>query len=127
MTTRQLTQVRPSTNFELYSWLFMRISGVLMAFMVVGHIAIMHILNHVEDITYEFAAARLANPFWRIYDLILLGLALIHGLNGVRTVLDDYVHNRGLRVLTTTLLWTLGALFLIVGALVLFTFQPVAG
>lgn len=124
MTTRQLTQVRPSTNFELYSWLFMRISGVLMAFMVVGHIAIMHILNHVEDINYEFAAARLANPFWRIYDLILLGLALIHGMNGVRTVLDDYVHNRGLRVVTTTLLWTLGALFLIVGALVLFTFQP---
>jgi succinate dehydrogenase / fumarate reductase membrane anchor subunit len=127
MTAHQLTQVRPSTNFELYSWLFMRVSGVLMAFMVVGHIVVMHILNHIEDINYEFAAARLANPFWRIYDLILLGLALLHGLNGVRTVLDDYVHNRGLRVLTTTLLWTLGALFLIVGALVLFTFQPVAG
>jgi len=125
MTVRQAAQVRPSTNFELYSWLFMRVSGVLMAFMVVGHVVIMHIVNHVEDINYEFAAARLANPFWRIYDLILLGLALIHGLNGVRTVLDDYIHSRGWRIVAITLLWTLGALFLIVGALVLFTFQPV--
>ncbi|MFZ5919057.1 MAG: succinate dehydrogenase, hydrophobic membrane anchor protein [Chloroflexota bacterium] len=125
MTTRELMRIRPSTNLELYAWLFMRVSGVLMAFMVVGHVVIMHIINHVEDITYTFAAARLANPFWRIYDLILLGLALIHGLNGVRTVLDDYVHSRGWRVVAMTLLWTLGALFLIVGALVLFTFQPV--
>jgi len=125
MTVRQAAQVRPSTNFELYSWLFMRVSGVLMAFMVVGHVVIMHIINHVEDINYEFAAARLANPFWRIYDLILLGLALIHGLNGVRTVMDDYIHSRGWRIVAITLLWTLGALFLIVGALVLFTFQPV--
>jgi succinate dehydrogenase / fumarate reductase membrane anchor subunit len=125
MTVRPVAQVRPSTNFELYSWLFMRVSGVLMAFMVVGHVVIMHIVNHVEDINYEFAAARLANPFWRIYDLILLGLALIHGLNGVRTVMDDYIHSRGWRIVAITLLWTLGALFLIVGALVLFTFQPV--
>jgi len=125
MTTRELMRIRPSTNFELYAWLFMRISGVLMAFMVVGHILIMHIINHIQDINYAFAAARLANPFWRIYDLILLALALIHGLNGVRTVLDDYVHSRGWRVVAITLLWTLGALFLIVGALVLFTFQPV--
>ena len=124
MTTRQLTRVRPSTNFELYAWLFMRVSGVLMAFMVVGHLVIMHVVNHVDDINYRFAAARLVNPFWRIYDLILLTLALLHGLNGVRTVLDDYVHSRGWRVVTMTLLWTLGALFLIVGALVLLTFQP---
>lgn len=127
MSTQETTRVRPSTNFELYAWLFMRVSGVLMAFMVVGHVMIMHIINHVEDITYAFAAARLANPFWRIYDLILLALALIHGLNGVRTVLDDYVRSRGWRVVAMTLLWTLGALFLIVGALVLFTFQPVTG
>jgi succinate dehydrogenase / fumarate reductase membrane anchor subunit len=127
MTTRELARIRPSTNFELYAWLFMRVSGVLMGFMVVGHVVIMHVVNQVEDINYAFAAERLANPFWRIYDLILLGLTLFHGLNGVRTVLDDYIHSRGWRVVAMTLLWTLGILFLIVGALVLFTFQPVTG
>lgn len=119
-------RARASSNFELYSWLFMRVSGVLIALLVLGHIAIMHIFHHVEDVNYEFAAARLANPFWRIYDLALLGLALAHGLTGVRVVLDDYVHSRGWRVILKTVLWLTGALFLVVGAFVLFTFQPVA-
>jgi succinate dehydrogenase / fumarate reductase membrane anchor subunit len=119
------TRARTSTNFELYSWLFMRVSGVLIAFLVLGHIAIMHIFHHVEDVNYEFAAARLANPFWRIYDLALLGLALAHGLTGVRIVLDDYIHSRGWRVILKTVLWLTGALFLVVGAFVLFTFEPV--
>lgn len=119
------TRARTSSNFELYSWLFMRVSGVLIALLVLGHIAIMHIFHHVEDINYEFAAARLANPFWRIYDLALLGLALAHGLTGVRIVLDDYIHSRGWRVILKTVLWLTGALFLVVGAFVLFTFEPV--
>lgn len=49
------TRARTSTNFELYSWLFMRVSGVLIALLVLGHIAIMHIFHHVEDVNYEFA------------------------------------------------------------------------
>ena len=120
------TRARASTTFELYSWLFMRVSGVLIALLVLGHITIMHIFHHVEDVNYEFVAARLANPFWRIYDLALLGLALAHGLTGVRIVLDDYIHSRGWRVMLKTVLWLTGALFLVVGAFVLFTFEPVA-
>ena len=119
-------RVRESSNFELHSWLFMRVSGVLIALLLLGHIAVMHIFNHVDDINYQFAANRLANPFWRIYDLALLTLALLHGLTGVRIVIDDYVHGRGWRVVLKTVLWLTGTLFLVVGAFVLFTFQPVA-
>lgn len=118
-------KARATSNFELYSWLFMRVSGVLIALLLLGHIAVMHIFHHVEDIDYQFAADRLANPFWRIYDLALLGLALAHGLTGVRIVLDDYVHSRGWRVVLKTVLWLTGVLFLAVGAFVLFTFEPV--
>lgn len=121
-----VARARASSNFELYSWLFMRVSGVLIALLVLGHISIMHIFHHVEDVNYEFVAARLANPFWRIYDLALLGLALAHGLTGVRIVLDDYIHSRGWRVILKTVLWLVGVLFLVVGAFVLFTFEPVA-
>jgi succinate dehydrogenase / fumarate reductase membrane anchor subunit len=120
-------RARTSSNFELYSWLFMRISGVLIALLLLGHIAIMHIIHHVDDVTYQFAAQRLANPFWRIYDLALLGLALTHGLLGARISLDDYIHNRGWRVLLKTVLWLTGTLFLVVGAFVLFTFEPALG
>jgi succinate dehydrogenase / fumarate reductase membrane anchor subunit len=120
-------RARSSSNFELYSWLFMRVSGVLIALLVLGHIALMHVLHHVDDVNYEFAAARLTNPFWRIYDLSLLGLALMHGLSGVKIVLDDYVHSRGWRVILKTVLSLAGVLFLVVGAFVLFTFEPVTG
>ena len=125
MANYTMSRARPSSNFELASWLYMRVSGVLIAFFLLGHIVIMHILHHVDEIDYAFAAERLANPFWRIYDLVLLGLVVTHGLSGARIVLDDYVHSRGWRALLKTIMWALGVLFLVVGAFVLFTFQPV--
>ena len=30
---------------------------------------------------------------WRIYDVLLLAFAFAHGMNGVRQVLRDYIHN----------------------------------
>ncbi len=122
-----MSRARPSSNFELATWLYMRVSGVLIAFLLLGHIVVMHVLHHVDEVDYSFAAGRLANPFWRIYDLVLLGLVVSHGVNGARIVIDDYVRSHGLRTLLKTALWTVGILFLVVGAFVLFTFQPVTG
>ena len=31
---------RPTGGFELYAWLFMRVSGVLLLFLALGHLAI---------------------------------------------------------------------------------------
>ena len=33
------------SNFELYSWLFMRISGLVLVFLVLGHLFIMNMLD----------------------------------------------------------------------------------
>lgn len=119
---------RPSgSNFELYSWLFMRVSGVLLLFLALGHLAIMHVVHSVEEIDYAFVAARLSGPWgalWRGYDLLLLTLALLHGFNGLRTVLDDYVHRPAWRVVSLCAVWVASAAFLVVGALVLFSFSP---
>ncbi|MBI4529908.1 MAG: succinate dehydrogenase, hydrophobic membrane anchor protein, partial [Candidatus Latescibacteria bacterium] len=82
-------------NFEVYAWLFMRVSGVVLLFMALGHLTVMHLLNSVEEIDYDFVAARFATPFWRSYDFVMLVLALLHGINGARTVLEDYVHSGG--------------------------------
>ncbi len=39
---------------------------------------------------------------WRLYDVGLLVLAVIHGFNGLRYVVNDYVHNliinRGMQI-----------------------------
>src|ERR687887_617453 len=98
-TTTDAGRVRPitSSNFELYSWYFFRVSGVLLIFLALGHVAIVHIINNVDVIDYDWVARRWLSPAWRLYDWFLLMLALLHGLNGLRVALDDYVHHRAWR------------------------------
>ena len=78
-------------NFELNAWLFMRISGVVLIILVLGHLLIMNILDGgVHRINFAFVAGRWASPFWQIWDLLMLWLAMIHGCNGLRTIINDY-------------------------------------
>ena len=116
---------RPESGMELYAWLFMRVSGLVLLFMALGHLAIMHVINNIETIDYQFVANRFRTPFWRTYDLVMLWLALIHGLNGLRTLIEDYIGARGWRVFSLASLYVVGFLFLALGSLVILTFQPV--
>ena len=116
---------RPGTNFELWSWYYFRISGVLLLFLTLGHVYIMHIATPIEQVNYAFVAARYARPFWRTYDLVLLLLAMSHGVNGMRLILHDYVRGRGWRVFAYSVLYSAALIFTVLGALVILTFQPV--
>jgi succinate dehydrogenase / fumarate reductase, membrane anchor subunit len=116
----------PSGGFELYAWFFMRVSGVLLLFLALGHLVIMHLVNNVDTIDYAFVAKRFATPFWRSYDLLMLLLAMLHGLNGARVLIDDYLKG-GKRVLALAVLYSVGLAFTVAGAVVLVTFQPKAG
>ncbi|HET8897061.1 MAG TPA: succinate dehydrogenase, partial [Protaetiibacter sp.] len=80
----------------------------------------------VSAIDFAFVAGKWADPFWVVWDTLLLWLALIHGANGMRTLINDYAHGR----FRTVLLWALGlttALLLVLGTLVLTTFDPCLG
>lgn len=118
---------RPVGGLELYTWFFMRISGVLLLVLALGHLAVMHLINSVDVVNYDFVARRYATPFWRTYDLTMLWLALLHGLNGMRILVDDYVTAKGWRVFSLSILYTIGFIFLIMGSLIILTFQPVSG
>jgi succinate dehydrogenase / fumarate reductase membrane anchor subunit len=113
------------TNFELYSWLFMRFSGLLLTFLVLGHLFIMLVLDGgVEKIDFAFVAGRWASPFWQVWDLLTLWLATLHGVNGLRTVINDYAERDGSRLALKTLLYTAALLMIALGSLVIFTFTP---
>jgi succinate dehydrogenase / fumarate reductase, membrane anchor subunit len=113
---------RPARGLER---LFMRISGIALLVLALGHLLIMHLINNVDVIDYRFVAARYAIPFWRTYDVVMLWLALVHGLNGARTVVDDYILARGWRLAAFSMLWLSGFAFLVLGTLVIVTFHPV--
>ena len=90
---------RPVGGFELWSWLFMRISGILLLILAVGHVLIMHVQDDgVGRVNFGFVATRWASPLWRTWDWMLLVLALIHGINGLRVITLDYVRKPGLRL-----------------------------
>ncbi len=118
---------RPSGGgFETFSWYYFRVSGVAIIFLVVIHLLIMHVTTDVACTSYQFVAARYANPFWRLYDWLLLTLALTHGMNGLRVVIDDYVGGRGWRLVLQSTIGSLVLIFFMWGTITLITFQPVA-
>ena len=113
------------SNFEMYSWLFMRVYGIVLVVLVLGHLLIMNVLDGgVQRINWGFVAGRWASPFWQIWDLAMLWLAEIHGANGLRTVINDYSRKDGTRFWLTILLALSVLLTLGVGTFVIFTFDP---
>lgn len=119
---------RRGVNLEKWGWLFMRASGVLLVVLIFGHLFVnLMIGGGIHALDFGFVAGKLANPFWQWWDVLMLWLALIHGANGMRTIVNDYVTHVKVR---TALVWALGlaaALLIILGTLVVFTFDPCAG
>jgi succinate dehydrogenase / fumarate reductase, membrane anchor subunit len=112
-------------NGELYGWLFMRLSGVVLVVLVFGHLFVNLMLGQgINQIDFAFVAGKWASPFWQIWDMAMLWLALLHGGNGMRTIINDYSERQRTR------LWLLGALYvgvavtLLVGTLTITTFDP---
>ncbi len=113
------------TNFEMYGWLFMRLSGVLLVVLVLGHLLIQLVLDGgVTKIGFAFVAGRWASPFWQAWDLIMLWLATLHGANGLRTIINDYAERDTTRLWLKALLYTAAGFTIVLGTLVIFTFDP---
>ena len=115
---------RPS-SFEVWSWFFMRISGVILLFLVLIHLYVMHIIDEgVERVSFEFVAERWDNVGWKTFDWLMLFLALLHGANGLRVIIDDYVRRPGLRTGIKATLYTVTAVLMVMGTAVIVTFNP---
>jgi succinate dehydrogenase / fumarate reductase membrane anchor subunit len=115
---------RPASNLELYSWFYMRISAIVMILLVGFHLFYMHVILGVDAIDFDVISGRWGSPFWRLYDLFMLLFAWLHCANGVRIVLDDYVHPQGWRVIAKSALYIVVFILLVLGAYVVLTFKP---
>jgi len=112
-------------NFELWSWVFMRGSGVLLLVLVFGHLFVNLMLGEgIHAIDFAFVAGKWSNPFWQVWDMSMLWLAELHGFNGVRTIINDYAEKDSTRWVLKTLLVVSALVVLVLGTLVIFTFDP---
>jgi succinate dehydrogenase / fumarate reductase membrane anchor subunit len=120
-------RLRPSGRFELWTWLFMRISGIVLLFLAVGHVLIMHVLDEgVDRVDFAFIQLRWASPFWKTWDWALLILALLHGVNGLRVITLDYVRPPGVRLAINAFFTSLGAALMLLGSYIVISFDPAA-
>ena len=116
---------RKGFNLEKWGWIYMRASGVVLAVLIFGHLFVNLVAGDgVKAIDFAFVAGKLANPFWIVWDTLLLWLALIHGANGMRTLVNDYATKPGLRRVLHALILVSTALLLLLGTLVIYTFDP---
>ncbi|MFW0110799.1 succinate dehydrogenase hydrophobic membrane anchor subunit [Rothia sp. CCM 9416] len=112
-------------NFEMFAWLYMRVSGVLLVVLIFGHLFVNLMMGEgVHRIDFGFVGGKLANPFWQVWDLLLLWLAMIHGANGIRVIIDDYAEKDGVRSVLKIALFLATAFVILLGTLVIFTFDP---
>ena len=111
---------------ERFWWYFMRLSGLALVLLLLGHMFIMHVLVELTGGEIDFAVvqSRWGTPFWRIYDLLLLVLAFVHGINGARIVISDYVSNPTGRRLLIGLFAVLGTIWIVLGIAIIVLFDP---
>jgi succinate dehydrogenase / fumarate reductase, membrane anchor subunit len=113
------------SNYELYSWIFMRVSGVVLLVLVLGHLFVNLMVGEgISALSFAFVAGKWSDPFWQIWDLAMLWLAMLHGTNGVRTIINDYAERDFSRFWLKMALYTAFALVVVLGTLVIFTFDP---
>jgi succinate dehydrogenase / fumarate reductase membrane anchor subunit len=121
------TPVRPSNNFEVFAWFFMRVSGLVVIVLALYHFYWMHFVIGVENIDFNTIVGRWTGPdamFWRLYDLLLLGFAFTHGVNGARNVMNDYISSENARAFFTAALSLLWVILMAMGMYIIFAFHP---
>ena len=113
------------SNFEMLAWLFMRLSGVVLLVLVFGHLYVnLMVGDGVHAVDFGFVAGKWANPFWQVWDLLMLWLAMLHGANGMRVIIADYAQRSATRFWLNILLFVAAGFIVLLGTLVIFTFTP---
>ena len=78
-------------------YVMMRLTGVLLAVLVTGHLLVTHVVTDVAGTDAGFIAKRWGSALWVTWDSLMLAAALGHACAGVWAALDDYVRGAKLR------------------------------
>jgi succinate dehydrogenase / fumarate reductase membrane anchor subunit len=116
---------RRGVNLEKWGWIYMRVSGVVLVVLIFGHLfANLMVGEGVKAIDFGFVGGKWADPFWQWWDVLMLWLALIHGTNGMRTLVNDYTNPGVVQKVLKGALLVSAVVLLVLGTLVVFTFEP---
>ena len=92
----------------MWSWLFQRITAILLIVCLAFHLILTHLLN-IGELDSANVGDRLASAGLTAVDIILLASGIYHALNGLRMVLMDYWFSSRRRVVALSIvLWVVG-------------------
>lgn len=116
---------RKGPNLEKWGWVYMRVSGMILVVLIFGHLFVNLLTGDgIHQIDFAFVAGKLASPFWQWWDFLMLALAMVHGANGMRTIVNDYATGRTIRGVLKVAILAAVSILIILGTLVVFTFDP---
>lgn len=95
----------------LLTWLIVRVTGLLLAVLVLGHFAVTHIVTDVGETGSAFVAERWGSAIVLGWDWLMLAAAVLHGAAGLRVIVVEYAGPRRARVLTAALFGLSVAMF----------------
>ncbi|MDA0700076.1 MAG: succinate dehydrogenase [bacterium] len=111
------------TNGELGWWVFMRVSGFVLVFLTFGHLWANNMAFNVGEVDFDYVASRFAQPSVRVFDSFLLLFAMLHGVNGLRYSIEDYVQRPQRRVMAKVILFTGAGVVFVLGVMALWAFS----
>lgn len=110
-----------SSGSERTIWYLMRLSGLALFVLALGHFLILHLLFDPANQSATWIADHRWNSiFWRAFDWTLLQMVLFHAFMGVRTVLADYVKG-GARTALLMGLYLVAIFLFVAGTVVVLT------
>jgi succinate dehydrogenase / fumarate reductase membrane anchor subunit len=75
---------------HLADYIVLRLTGLLLAVLVLGHFVVTHVVTDVAHDDSAFVARRLSSALWIAWDATMLAAAIAHGATGVRLAIADY-------------------------------------
>ena len=109
--------ITPPKNFENTAWRWMRYSGVLLIPLVWIHVLIQDVLVGVHAIDFDYVVKRWSMIGWQVYDILLLAFAFAHGMNGLRQVANDFIHDPKTQKAAASIIFILWLVVSLIGAI----------
>ncbi len=104
----------------------MRLSGIMLLLRAVGHMLLQHVFRDVHNLTLQVVQDVWRSWGWRAYDLLLLIFAILHGLNGLRQILEDFINKPQTVKIVNRVLLVVVVLTIVWSAVAIFSFNPEA-
>jgi succinate dehydrogenase hydrophobic anchor subunit len=111
-------EARPTRDGRrIASFALVRVTGLLLTILVLGHFAVTHIVNDVAETDAAFVARRWGSALWLTWDWLMLAAAIVHGAAGVSVAIDDYAADAARRGRYRRILIGLSAVALALGTI----------